>query len=190
MAGKVLRVLHHLLVRNDARWVLQWKSRACRLSCFCEPLHLSCVTAHASFFMDLSFLICKMKKFAVLEASQPLPTLSVVVVQSLSHVWLFVTPWTAAGQVSLSFTISQSFLKLMSIESVMPSNHLVLCHPLLLLPSIFLFFIWKDRHLPYEIDYVHIHTASSIPNKAHKPTVYNPHRKGNKSNLTHHPSVC
>ena len=60
----------------------------------------------------------------------------VVVVQSLSHVRLFVTPWTAACQVSLCFTISWSLLKLMSIESVMPSNHLILCHPLLL-PSIF-----------------------------------------------------
>ena len=59
-------------------------------------------------------------------------------VQSLSHVRLFVTPWTAARQASLSFTISQSLLKLMSIESVMPSNHLVLYCPLLLLPSIFL----------------------------------------------------
>ena len=63
--------------------------------------------------------------------------LSVVVVQSLSHVWLFVTPWTAACQASLSITISQSLLKLMSIESVMPSNHFILCHPFLLLPSIF-----------------------------------------------------
>ena len=60
-----------------------------------------------------------------------------VVVQSLSHVWLFVTPWTAARQASLSFTISQSLLKLMSIELVMPSNHLILCYPLFLLPSIF-----------------------------------------------------
>ena len=58
-------------------------------------------------------------------------------VQSLSHVPLFVTPWTAARQASLSITNSQSLLKLMSIESVMPSNHLILCHPLLLLPSIF-----------------------------------------------------
>ena len=61
----------------------------------------------------------------------------VVVVQSVSHIWLSVTPWTAACQASLSFTISQSLLKLKSIESVMPSNHLILCHPLLLLPSIF-----------------------------------------------------
>ena len=58
-------------------------------------------------------------------------------VQSLSHVQLFVTPWTAAHRASLSITNSQSLPKLMSIESVMPSNHLILCCPLLLLPSIF-----------------------------------------------------
>ena len=58
-------------------------------------------------------------------------------VQSLSRVWLFVTPWTAARQASLFITNSQSLLKLMSFELVMPSNHLILCHPLLLLPSIF-----------------------------------------------------
>ena len=58
-------------------------------------------------------------------------------VKSLSLIWLFATPWTAAWQASLSITNSQSLLKLMSIESVMASNHLILCHPLLLLPSIF-----------------------------------------------------
>ena len=58
-------------------------------------------------------------------------------VQSLSCVQLFVTPWTAAHQAFLSITNSQSLLKLMFIKSVMPSNHLTLCHPLLLLPSIF-----------------------------------------------------
>ena len=58
-------------------------------------------------------------------------------VQLLSHVWLFVTPWTAARQASLSITNSQSLLKLMSIESVMSSNHRILYRPLLLLPSIF-----------------------------------------------------
>ena len=57
-------------------------------------------------------------------------------VQSLSRVWLSVTPWTAAHQASLSITNSQSFLKLMSVKSVMPSNHLILCHPLIL-PSVF-----------------------------------------------------
>ena len=60
-----------------------------------------------------------------------------VVVQLLSCVQLFVTPWTAARQASLSITNSRSLLKLMSIESVMPSNHLILCCPLLLPPSIF-----------------------------------------------------
>ena len=58
-------------------------------------------------------------------------------VQLLSRVQLFATPWTAACQASLSITKSQSLSKLMSIESVMPSSHLILCHPLLLLPSIF-----------------------------------------------------
>ena len=57
--------------------------------------------------------------------------------QSLSRVWLFVTPWTAAHQASLSISNSQSLLKLICIELVMPSNYLILCSPLLLLPSIF-----------------------------------------------------
>ena len=61
----------------------------------------------------------------------------VVVVQLLNHVQLFVTPWTAAHQAPLSFTISRTLLKLMFIELVMPSNHLIFCHPLLLLPLIF-----------------------------------------------------
>ena len=61
----------------------------------------------------------------------------IIVVESLSCVLLFATPWTIARQASLSFTISPSLLKLMSIELVMPSSHLVLCHPLLLLPFIF-----------------------------------------------------
>ena len=61
----------------------------------------------------------------------------IVVVQLLIRVQLFATLWTAACQASLSFTISQSLLRLMSIESMMPSNHLILCFPLLLLPSVF-----------------------------------------------------
>ena len=60
-----------------------------------------------------------------------------VVVQSLSRVQLFVTPWTVAHQASLPFTIFRSLLKLCFIESVMPSNHLILCRPLLLLTSVF-----------------------------------------------------
>ena len=62
---------------------------------------------------------------------------SIQSVQSLSRVQLFVTPWTAAGQASLSITNSRSYLRLMTIESVMPSKHLILCHPLLLPTSIF-----------------------------------------------------
>ena len=61
----------------------------------------------------------------------------VTVVLSLNHVWLFATPCTVAHQAPLSFTVSWSWLKLIYIESVMPSNHLILCCPLLLLPSIF-----------------------------------------------------
>ena len=75
---------------------------------------------------QLTLLNCTLKMDAV-----------IVAVQSLSCVRLFVTPQTAARQASLSFTISQSLLRLMSTESVMPSNHLILCPPLLLLPSIF-----------------------------------------------------
>jgi len=76
-----------------------------------------------------------------------LPSLSYFVVQSLNFVRLFVTQWTAAHQASLSFTISWSLLKHMSIELVMPSNHLILFHPLLLpstFPSIRVFFQWVD----------------------------------------------
>ena len=62
---------------------------------------------------------------------------SIVIIQSLSCVWLSGTPWTTACQASLSFTISRSLPKLTSIESVMSSNHLIICHSLLLLPSIF-----------------------------------------------------
>ena len=69
------------------------------------------------------------------------PTVSLLdiylVVRSLSCVWPFATPRTAGCQACLSFTVSQSWLRLMSIESMMPSNHLILCHPLFLLPSIF-----------------------------------------------------
>ena len=64
------------------------------------------------------------------------PSIHFSSVQSLSRVWLFATPWITARQASLSITNSQSLPKLMSIESVMPSSHLILCHPLLLLPPI------------------------------------------------------
>ena len=58
-------------------------------------------------------------------------------VESICHLWLFVTPWTVACKASLSINNTQSLLKFMSIDSVMPSNHLILCHPLFLLPSVF-----------------------------------------------------
>ena len=74
---------------------------------------------------------------AALAGSIGFSSFFVLAVQSLSHVRLFATLWTAAHQASLSFTISQSLLKLMSIESGMPSNHLIFYYPLLLLPSIF-----------------------------------------------------
>ena len=66
-----------------------------------------------------------------------MPWIAYISVQSLSCVQFFATPWITPCQASLSFTIFQSLLKLISIESVMPSNHLILCRPLLLLPSIF-----------------------------------------------------
>jgi len=95
-------------------------------------------------FLNSSFIEIEFTYFKVyplktihwfLVYSQDCATISSV--QSLSRVRLFVTPWTAAHQTFLSITNSQSLLKLMSIESVMPFNHLILCCPLLLLPSIF-----------------------------------------------------
>jgi len=77
------------------------------------------------------------KKYSLLCTSTLQTFVVVQLFSQLSHVWLFVTPWTAAHQASLSITNSQSLLKLLSIKSVMPSNHLILCCPLHLLPSIF-----------------------------------------------------
>ena len=88
---------------------------------------------------------CVAKITTILESNEPQTRINKLIlkkfqfrsVQSLSHVQLFETPWTTARQASLSITNSWSLLKLMSIESVMPSNHLILCRLLLLLPSIF-----------------------------------------------------
>ena len=68
---------------------------------------------------------------------KPVLKFYVATVRLLSHVWIFVNPWTAARQASLSFTMSRSMLKLMSIDLIMPSNHLFHCHPLFFLPSLF-----------------------------------------------------
>ena len=91
-----------------------------------------------SFWLDdlliVDNLVLKSSTIIVLSSDSPLRS---VIVQLLARVQLFVTPWTAAHQASLSFINSQSLLKLVSIDSVMPSNHLILCRPLLLLPSIF-----------------------------------------------------
>ena len=81
-----------------------------------------------------SFLSYFLKLFT---AANSLHIYNIVVIQLLSHVQLFVTPWTSACQTPLSFSISQSLLEFMSIESVMPYNHLIFCCPLSLLPSIF-----------------------------------------------------
>ena len=76
------------------------------------------------------------KTFSLISHATKFSSVQFSSVQSLSRVWLFATPWFAVRQASLSNTISRSLLKLMSIESVMPSNHLIICCPLLLLPPI------------------------------------------------------
>jgi len=82
-------------------------------------------------------LICLRYRYQITEKNKEAIT-NISSVQSLSRIWLFATPWTTARQASLSITNAQSLLKLISIESVMPSNHLILCCPLLLVPSVFL----------------------------------------------------
>ena len=104
---------------------------------FCNKV-CNCVSLLTLFFLFKTVLvILDFKMFVNFWGKKSHLGVLIVVVQSLSHVRLFATPWTAAHQVSLSFTISQSWLKLMSIETVMSSNFLILCCPLLLLPSIF-----------------------------------------------------
>ena len=90
---------------------------------------LSCVVFSSSWYLKEIFRR-SFHQFIIPHFSESIP------VQSLSHVQLFVTPWTAAHQASLSIINSRSLLKLMSTESVMPSNLLILCHHLLPLPSI------------------------------------------------------
>ena len=100
---------------------------------------------HATHHICLSKLFCQLTEDQESSVSRSLISLSLVpetcinifVVQSLSRVHLFVIQWTAACQASQSFTVSQSLLRLMSVELVMPSCHLILCRPLLLLPSVF-----------------------------------------------------
>ena len=105
---------------SNSLW-LGWGGKSCWMKVYIIPS-----TTDISFIWKISLLIYLLKCIDIF-----------VVVQLLSHVWVFATSRTAARQASLSFTISQSLLKLTSVELVMPSNHLVLCRPLLLLPSVF-----------------------------------------------------
>ena len=105
--------------------------------CVGASLPPSCSFFSCSLFLHFSYSFpISLPCFHVYWMKSPI-TFQFSSVQLLSHVWLFVTPWTAARQASLSITNSWSLLRLMSIQSVMLSNHLILCHPLLLLPSIF-----------------------------------------------------
>ena len=115
MSWEIFQIGKHVVLGREHTW------RGCGSS---KPptFPISCLIC-----ISLIWLFLYNKLFAVVVA---------VVVQSFGHIRLFETPWTAARQASLSFTISRSLLKLMSIESVMASSHLILCHPLLLLPSI------------------------------------------------------
>ena len=103
---------------------------------FCWPWWLLPVANVDTCFVIQSYLSQKKQRRLTI-AKRKKKCLGQVFFQLLSCIWLFVTPWTTAWEASLSFTISQSLLKFMSIETVMSSNHLICCHPLLLLPSIF-----------------------------------------------------
>ena len=112
-----------------------WTHAPCSANVKSEPLDLqgnplAPAFKHLSQLSSLPCLCCRSATKLRLILCDPM-------VQFLSHVWLFATPWTAGHQASLSITNSQSLPKLMSVEPVMPSNHLILCYPLLLLPSIF-----------------------------------------------------
>ena len=97
---------------------------------FCTSI--ACTSANVLVQFLICFLTCLNNNVLCLHSHVHSLTQNFVVVQSLSRVWLFVTPWTAACQAPLSSTISQSLLKFMSIELVMLSNHLILCCPILL----------------------------------------------------------
>ena len=107
-------------------------------------------------------LVTKQQKYLNQPNLMDFPNLSyhwvllTIAVQSLNHVWLFAMPWTAACQIPLSSTISWSLLKFMSIELVMLSYHLILCHPLLLLPSIFpsikIFLVQREHFIQINVN--------------------------------------
>ena len=103
-----------------------------RETCFLFDLHtLSIISLLLSFYISITNITCKPETWSTF-LDHILSS-----VQLLGHFWFFMTPWTAARLAFPSITNSQSLLKLMSIKSVIPSNHLIFCHPLLLWPSIF-----------------------------------------------------
>ena len=107
-------------------------------------------------------------------------------VRSLSHVWLFVTPWITARQASLSITNSLSSLKLTSIELLMPSSHLILCRPLLLLPSIFPRIMVFSNESALHIRWSHSHPLPS--GNLHKPFILI-HQWADRSSKNYQPTV-
>ena len=117
---------------KKAQYPDHWQIWLCKAICFFNwsIVNLQWCAQNINFWTEN--FISKVKRQAGRKRRQILSS-----VQSLSRVWLFATPWTAACRASLSITNSRSLLKLMSIESVMPLSHLILCCPLLLLPSIF-----------------------------------------------------
>ena len=110
-------------------------------------------------------------QFLVRKLRSHKPCCVVVVVLSLSHVWLFITPWAAACQASLSFSISQSLCKLISIGSMMPSNHLIFYYPLLL-PSIFPSIRVFSNESALRIKWSKYWNFSSSPSNEHSGLIY------------------
>ena len=139
----------HVIITQSRQFILRLHLGVVRSKNFVKCILQQIVGSHKVFVLPIylsstsviikkNLIVSKKNKKEVgFGISTPASPSLVVVVQSRSHIQLFATSWTAAGQTSLSFTISRSFLKPMSIELVMPSNHPVLCHPLLPLPSIF-----------------------------------------------------
>ena len=121
------------MITERRRCAVPWNQEASAVACSPPITSLFLLHTHTrAHHIPLTRFVCLKKRSGKLIHK-------ISSVQSLSHVPLFATPWTAARQASLSCTISQGFFKLMSIASVMPSNHhhLILCRPLLLSPSIF-----------------------------------------------------
>ena len=117
--------------------LLHWQVASLPLSHSRSP-RISNIIWCLSFLVCLTFLGIIISRSNI--ATNGIISFFISSVQSLSRVWLFLTPWTAARQASLSITNSRSLPELMSIELVMPSNHLILCRPLLLLPYIWVIF--------------------------------------------------